>query len=128
MTLDLYIGQHKALMEKWKAKHDAEENGFAEDGIVSPEVWFAIPAEEERIMILLKEAYAKDYDVCIFTMYQKFQQTERGTPVHTGSADGSAPPTLYRISARKQLPEFQFSRMKEPVRFRHLSKMKSIPV
>lgn len=60
MTLDLYIGQYQTLMEKWKAKHDAEKNGFAEDGIVDPEKWFALPAEEERIMILLKEAYAKD--------------------------------------------------------------------
>ncbi len=60
MTLDLYIGQYQTLMEEWKAKHDAEENGFAEDGIVSPEVWFDLPAEDERILLLLKEAYAKE--------------------------------------------------------------------
>lgn len=58
MVKDMYISKHEALMKKWKAKHNAEENGFAEDGIVSPEVWFALPAEEERIMLLLKEAYA----------------------------------------------------------------------
>lgn len=60
MTLDMYIGQHDALMNIWKAKHHAEQNGFAEDGIVSPERWFALPTEKERIMILLKEAYAKE--------------------------------------------------------------------
>ncbi|MBQ6638981.1 MAG: EAL domain-containing protein [Lachnospiraceae bacterium] len=32
---------------------------------------------QKRFMqAFLKEAYAKDYDVCIFSMYQKFQQTE----------------------------------------------------
>ena len=60
MTVDMYKDQHKALMEKWKEKRNAKINGFAEDGIVSPEKWFALPAKEERIMILLKEAYAKE--------------------------------------------------------------------
>lgn len=62
MTMDMYDGQHEALMKKWKEKHNYCINGFAEDGIVSPEVWFKLPAGEERIMFLLKEAYAKEDD------------------------------------------------------------------
>ena len=34
MEKDIYIGQYKALMEKWTAKHDADKNGFAEDGML----------------------------------------------------------------------------------------------
>lgn len=34
MEKDIYIGQYTALMEKWTAKHDADKNGFAEDGML----------------------------------------------------------------------------------------------
>ena len=60
MSKEIFINEHKALMEKWQKKHDALTNGFAEDGIVSPDKWFDLPSNEERIMILLKEAYAKE--------------------------------------------------------------------
>jgi len=57
MEKDLYMNSYKVLMEKWKTKHNAIDNGFAEDGIVSPDIWFALPPEDERILLLLKEAY-----------------------------------------------------------------------
>lgn len=55
-----YKNEHEKLMKKWKEKHNANENGFVKDGIVSPEVWFNIPQGEERILFLLKEAYSKE--------------------------------------------------------------------
>ena len=55
MEKETYTEKHKELMKKWKIKHNAQTNGFAEDGIVSPKTWFSLEPEKERIMFLLKE-------------------------------------------------------------------------
>ena len=63
MSLDKKVKEYNELnaqlMEEWMLKHSVKEGvlGFAKDGIVSPSKWFILESNEEKILVLLKEAY-----------------------------------------------------------------------
>ena len=57
--VERYIKKKDELMSEWIAKHGAKTGvkSFAMDGIISPEKWFSMSPEKERILFILKEAY-----------------------------------------------------------------------
>lgn len=54
-----YINEHLELMQEWLGSYQMtnKNTNFAVDGIIDPATWFSLGLEQERILILLKEAY-----------------------------------------------------------------------
>lgn len=57
--MNTYVKENEAIMKELMEKHHAENGkvSFAKDGIISPETWFSLDKNDEKILVLLKEAY-----------------------------------------------------------------------